>query len=66
MTFVSIPEERFMEDVLKTWIEYFKTEPQLAGLNVTPKQPDETTTFSYPSMVVTRIAQETFALARVG
>ena len=40
MAFISVPEERFKTDLLKTRIAFFKNDPELAGVSVLSRLPD--------------------------
>lgn len=66
MAFVSVPDERFMTDILKTWISYFKDDSAFTWLRITTKAPDETEKFTFPSLCIIRIGEEWFSLARTG
>ena len=40
MAFISVPEERFKTDVLKTRVSFLKNDPELAGVTVLTRLPD--------------------------
>ena len=40
MSFISVPEERFKTDVLKTRVSFFRNDPELAGVTVLTRLPD--------------------------
>jgi len=63
--FKTVPEERFKNDVLKTWIAYFKNDPALSWVSVTSRRPDVDTTLKLPNILITRIWSESRDLMRL-
>lgn len=65
MAFLSVPEDRFLTDVLKTWLVLFTSDVEFNEVNVTPKQPDVDSEFQVPSLVLKRVSEEDWALTRL-
>lgn len=65
MAFTSVPEERFLNDVLKTWIMYFKDDTNFSTLKLMPRNPDKDEGFDVPCLVVKRVSDQDWALTRM-
>lgn len=63
--FISVPEERFRTDILKTRISYFKNDSELAWVSVLSRKPDVDTDLKIPNICITRIWNENRTLARL-
>lgn len=64
MTFISVQEDRFLTDVLKTWQDFFKSDIAFDGVKFLVKQPDKDVGFELPSIVLKRVSEETWKLSR--
>lgn len=62
--FITIPEEKFLEMVLKTWIMLFKTDDDFEDIKVIPAYPDDTSKLALPTLVVQQVSNGQWALAR--
>ena len=65
MAFISVPEERFKTDLLKTRIGFFKNDPELAGVSVLSRLPDIDTWLKLPNIVIARVGKEKWGLSRL-
>lgn len=61
MAFVTVPQQTFLTDVLKTWIQALQT---AVTVEVTPKHPDINKELKLPVLVLNRVSDETMVLAR--
>lgn len=65
MAFTSVPEERFLTDVLKTWLTLFSENSNFSGVNITPNYPDKDTAFELPCIVVNRVGSARWVAQRL-
>lgn len=65
MPFVTVPEDRFLTDILKTWITFFSSDVGFAQIPVRPDHPDVDTAFQLSCLVVKRVPPENWSLARL-
>lgn len=65
MAFISVPEERFKTDVLKTRIAFLKNDEELSGVTVLSRRPDIDIWLKLPNIVIYRVWKETWELARL-
>lgn len=64
MVFISVPEERFVTDVMKTWLTFLKDVPEFANVNILPRQPDVDVDFKYPAICMLRVEPEDWQVTR--
>ena len=55
MAFISVPEERFKTDVLKTRVSFLKTDENLAGVAVLTRRPDVDISLKLPNITISRV-----------
>lgn len=65
MAFVSVPEERFILDVYKTWLAFFATDSSFSHVSVTPTMPDFDVRAKFPALVLKRVSEENWSLDRL-
>ena len=65
MSFLSVPEERFIFDVMRTRIMYFKSDENFALVNILASMPDIDESFKVPSLVLKRVAQDSRKVTRL-
>ena len=61
--FVTVPQQAFLTDVLKTWLSKLQ-DTVGSTVNVLPKYPDLNESLKLPVLVLTRVSDETMVLAR--
>lgn len=65
MAFISVPEERFITDLMKTWLQYFSKDPDFSKVHITPRQPDVDKDFSLPSLCIRLIGSGNWNTTRL-
>jgi len=65
MAFVSVPEERIIIDLQKTWLSLFAEDNAFADMNILPEGKDKDEEFKIPSLVLKRVGAENFSLDRL-
>jgi hypothetical protein len=65
MVFITVPEERFKTDVLKTRISFLKNDEELSGVTVLSRRPDVDIWLKLPNIVISRVWKEDWELARL-
>jgi len=55
---VTLPEERIIEDVMKSWLVFLQAIPEFAGVNILPAFPDDTEKMQFPSLVMHRVGED--------
>lgn len=63
--FLSVPDDTFVEMLMKSWITYWKLASGMQAVNVLPAYPDDTEKMVTPSLVMTRVGKDKFTLGRV-
>lgn len=64
MGFTSIEEEHFLDSVLKSWIYYLELSDTFSGVDITLKRPDVDNEFKLPCIVIKRVGNDQFQVAR--
>lgn len=65
MAFVSVPEERIITDLQKTWLTLFSDDADFSEINIIPEGHDQDENFKLPSLVLKRVGAENFSLVRL-
>jgi len=58
MAFATVPEERILTAIRKTWLYYFKNDPAFAGFHIVPYMPDIDTNFKLPALTMKVIKED--------
>lgn len=66
MVFTTVPENRFVTDVMKTWLTFLRNIPELAGVAILPRQPDVDIDFALPTIALLRVDTENWEVTRNG
>lgn len=64
-TFVSTPRARFETDLMKTWVEFFKSDSAFSNLSIRTKHPNIDKDLVLPILVLTPVASEDWTLDRL-
>ena len=54
-----------MSNVLKTWLMLLREDTGFSGVHITPKSPDEDKAFTLPCVVLKRVGEDSWNLARL-
>ena len=65
MAFVSVPEERFLINVTKTWLKFFSADVNFSDVNILPVNANIDNDFQLPSLVLRWVSDEKWTLSRL-